>query len=178
LTPKGGEAGKVVEGVLEPGKMDRLLEHDTFRHNLPKARSSQDVWPLLVLATACLFFFDVFVRRVTISWEWARPAVNWVREKIFRTEKVEAPDERLERLRKRKAAVSTNLDERRAAARFEPQADEAAPDLDRVVEEVSGGPPPPPPVRTAPAPTTTSEEEDNYTSRLLKAKQQARKNKQ
>jgi hypothetical protein len=65
LTPKGGEPGRIIEGELEPGKMDALLDVDTFRHNLPKARSSQDVWPLLVLLAASLFFFDVFVRRVS-----------------------------------------------------------------------------------------------------------------
>ncbi len=176
LKPKGGEPGQVIEGELIPGKMDDLLETDTFRHNLPKARSSQDVWPLLVLVAACLFFFDVFVRRVQIGLEWARPAVNWVREKVFHREKVEAPDERLERLRKRKAAVATSLDERRAAARFEPQADEQAPDLDRVLEESAGPKTSSAPPRSAPSPTT-SEEEDSYTSRLMKAKQQAWKDK-
>src|SRR5690606_1770743 len=149
-----------------------LLEADTFRHNLPKARSSQDVWPLLVLVAACLFFFDVFVRRVQIGFEWARPAVNWLREKVLRREKIEAPDERLERLRQRKAAVVSSLDERRASARFEPEPDQATSDLDRVLEESAGTQAPLAPPRTAPSPTP-SEEEDSYTARLMKAKQQA-----
>jgi hypothetical protein len=176
LTPQGGEPGTIIQGELIPGKMDQLLSQDTFRHNLPKARSSQDVWFYFVLAAACLFFFDVLVRRVSMGWEWARPAVNWVREKVFSREKLEAPDERLERLRRRKADIATNLDERRAATRFEPEPDADA-DLDRVVEEVSGGQPTAPPVRTAPAPTAPSAEEESYTSRLMKAKQQAFKNK-
>ncbi len=177
MTPKDGEPGLIIQGEMAPGKMDQLLEADTFRHNLPKARSSQDVWPLLVLVAACLFFFDVAVRRIQFGLEWARPAVNWVREKVFHREKLEAPDDRLERLRQRKAAVSTSLDERRAAARFEPQPDEQAVDLDRVVEEVSGARPDAPPPRAAPTPTPSSEEEDSYTSRLMKAKQQAFKKK-
>lgn len=172
LKPKGGEEGKVIQGDMEPGKMDKLLAEDTFRHNLPKARSSQDVWPLLVLVAACLFFCDVFVRRVSISWEWARPAVNWVRERVLNRDKLEAPDERMERLRRRKAAISTNIDERRAATRFEPEPDAQA-DLDRVVEEVSGGQPSAPPPQTAPGPSAPSAEEESYTSRLMKAKQQA-----
>ncbi len=176
LKPKGGEPGMIIQGELIPGKMDDLLEADTFRHNLPKARSSQDVWPLLVLVAACLFFFDVFVRRVQIGFEWARPAVNWLREKVLRREKIEAPDERLERLRQRKAAVVSSLDERRASARFEPEPDQATSDLDRVLEESAGTQAPLAPPRTAPSPTP-SEEEDSYTARLMKAKQQAWKDK-
>jgi hypothetical protein len=178
MTPKGGEPGRIIQGDLEPAKMDKLLDVDTFRHNLPKARSSQDVWPLLVLLGACLFFFDVLVRRVSLSWEWARPAVNWVRQNVLNREKLEAPDERLERLRRRKQAIATNLDERRAAARFEPTPDAEAPDLERVVEEVSGGRPTAPPVRAAAPESAPSAEEESYTTRLMKAKQQAFKNKQ
>jgi uncharacterized membrane protein/Mg-chelatase subunit ChlD len=45
LAPKGGEPGKIIEGEIAAGRIDDLLEVDTFRHNLPKARTSQDVWP-------------------------------------------------------------------------------------------------------------------------------------
>ncbi|MBW3599801.1 MAG: glutamine amidotransferase, partial [Planctomycetes bacterium] len=179
LTPEGGEPGKIIEGEIAAGRIDDLLEIDTFRHNLPKARTSQDVWPLLVLVAACLFFFDVAVRRVQIGLEWAMPAINWIREKVFRTEKVEPVDERLERLRRRKADIAANLEERRAAARFEPQPDEAAPDLDQVVSDVSGGRPAQPQApRVTPTQAASTEEEDSYTSRLRKAKQEAWKKKE
>ena len=53
-----------------------------------------------------------------------------------------APDERLARLRNRKAAISNQIDERRAAARFEPVADEAVGeprDYEEVISDASGG---------------------------------------
>ena len=67
---------------------------------------------------------------------------------------------------------------RRAAARFAPEVDEAAParDLDEVLQDAAGGDTSD---RERPAQqqqTLAAEEEDTYTSRLLKAKQQARKN--
>ena len=40
-------------------------------HDLPKATSSQDVWYYLVLFGGCVFFLDVFFRRVTVDLSWA-----------------------------------------------------------------------------------------------------------
>ena len=45
LAPKGGEPGEVIPGTLAPGRVDELLAVNTFRHDLPKAISSHDIWP-------------------------------------------------------------------------------------------------------------------------------------
>ena len=107
-----------------------LLKFDPYRHNLTKATSSQDVWHYLMLAAACLFFADVFVRRVQIGFDWLPPLLGRVRDRILRREAKAAPAETIERLRSRKAAISQQIEERRAAARFEPTPDAPAPDLE------------------------------------------------
>jgi hypothetical protein len=79
-------------------------------------------------------------------------------------------------LRNRKAAVASQLDERRAAARFEPTPDdEAQPrELRDVLEQSAAGPSEP--QRPAAPPTAESPaEQDTYTERLLAAKKRAQK---
>ena len=66
LTPKGGEPGQQIAGSLTSGDLDELLEVNTFRHNLAKAISSNYIWPLLLVIAGCVFFADVFVRRVAV----------------------------------------------------------------------------------------------------------------
>ena len=51
-------------------RKDLLLEVNSFRHDLLKANSSQDIWYYLVLAASCLYFGDVFLRRVQVSFDW------------------------------------------------------------------------------------------------------------
>lgn len=183
FSPKGGDKGRLFEAdVLRDELATLVAQNDPFRQDLPKARSSQDVWPLVVLAASCLFFGDVFVRRVMVSWEWLWVLMAWLRKQLFgaRPEDV-VREERLERLRHRKAAVGGQLDERRAALRFEPQPDATPPiaaekSLDDVLRDASAptaaSAPPPPPSATSSGPTP---EADSYTSRLLKAKEQAKK---
>lgn len=175
VKPEGGQPGKVIAGDMTPEKLDGLLEENTFRHTLAKAISSQTVWPLFVLAAACVFFADVLVRRVQIHFYWIGPALGWVFARILRRPREEQPDVRMERLKSRKAVVSGELDERRAAARFAPQMDDAAPakNLDQVVQEAgaSGGPPPEKPA--AKAAPMAADRDESYTSRLKEAKKQA-----
>lgn len=177
LRPKDGGAGQLIDGQLRPGsKFDDMLKFDTFRHDLAKAVSSQNVWPWVMLVGALLFFADVFVRRVQVTFEWLAPVANWVRARVLRRAEPEPQDTRLERLRSRKAAVSEQLDERRAAVRFEPQdepAGGAGPPMDDVLRDVAQLPPTAPPPATGLSPT--SKEAESYTARLLKAKQQARR---
>ncbi|MCR4412521.1 MAG: VWA domain-containing protein, partial [Thermoguttaceae bacterium] len=70
LAPEGGQPGAVIEHPDGFARMDQLLQTDSFRHDLPKATSSQDAWYYLVLVASCLFFADVFVRRVQVSLAW------------------------------------------------------------------------------------------------------------
>ena len=150
---------------------------------LIKASSSQDVWHYLLLAAAFLFFADVFVRRVQVSFAWLPPLLGRVRDRVLRREPKAAPVETIERLRSRKAAISQQIEERRAAARFEPTPDAPAPDLETLSP---GGTPPtaapgatgsasaPPKPGAGPSPEP-KKEDDDYTSRLLRAKREARK---
>lgn len=179
LKPEGGKPGTVIEGEFNEEQVETLLAVDTFREGLPPSISSQDVWPLFLLFAASVFFADVFVRRVTLSFDWVGPTLAWMKTKVFGAEETEQHEERLDRLRSRKAAVAGEIDERRAAARFEPVMPEDgtpdARDVEQVLQDAAGGSS----VADQPRPRPTSQlspdaqEEESYTSRLLKAKQKA-----
>jgi uncharacterized membrane protein/Mg-chelatase subunit ChlD len=174
LKPDGGEAGKLIEGDLG-GDDEQLLQVDTFRGGLPPAFSSRDIWPWLLVAAAVAFFADVFVRRVTIGTEWMQPALAWVSTNVLRRQREEAPDQRLERLRSRKAAIEGEIDARRAATRFAPEVETPGErELRDVIEEAGSARPiePPRPLREVTLQPGQEQEED-YTSRLLKAKRKA-----
>lgn len=178
VTPKGSQPGQVIEDRKGRG-LPELLEFDTYRHNLTKASSSQDVWYYIMLITAFLFFADVFVRRVQISFAWLPPLVNRGLDVILRREAKPAPVEMIERLRSRKAAISLQIDQRRAAARFEPTPDAPAPELDALSPSDKGKPPDQPaarhPPQSAATPPDQKREDEDYTSRLLRAKREVRK---
>jgi hypothetical protein len=74
----------------------------------------------------------------------------------------------MERLRSRKAAVADQLQQQRAAARFQPTPDTPV-DTKAVLEEMSPAAAPPAPPKPA-TPLAPESEADDYTSRLLKAK--------
>jgi uncharacterized membrane protein/Mg-chelatase subunit ChlD len=172
VKPKDGEPGKLIEGELSRERIDSLLDVNTFRSGLAKAVARRDIWPLLLLIAGCAFFGDVLIRRVTVHFYWVVPAVAWAWDRLWRREVVVVADARLERLRSRKAAVVEQLDERRAAVRFEPPPEASAEQTGRSLEDVlkdAAGPPPAPG-----KPTLTSEQEQqSYTSRLLDAKKKA-----
>ncbi|NLF69994.1 MAG: VWA domain-containing protein [Candidatus Anammoximicrobium sp.] len=181
--PQGGQPGQLIEGDLQRGRLERLLDFDTFRHNLAPAISRQDIWPLVLLVTACVFFCDVLIRRVTIRFDWLGPAVGWLWARVLRRPLEQLPDERLKRLRSRKAEVSGQLEERRAAARFEPQAEEPGgpppASLEEVLKEAGGAPPPAAPPQTVAQSDQgpAAEQQKSYTERLLEAKKKAWKDK-
>lgn len=178
IKPDGGEEGSMIDGNLNEEVIGEQ-EIDTFRHTLRRAISSQDVWPLFLMFCACLFFADVFVRRVSVGYDWVEPGVNWVRERVLRREVDQQVEESLQRLRNRKQAVAGQIDERRAAARFEPQVDDdAAPTLDDVVQQNSVSGPTAGPAPQQPGVTPDETDDDNYTSRLMEAKKRAFKNRE
>ncbi len=174
LTPKDGDAGKLLDTPLARDEVDTLLNLDAFRGGLRKAITRQDVWPIVLLIAACVFFGDVLIRRVTLHFYWIGPAVKWLWNRLMRRTPQEVADQRLERLRSRKAAISEEIDERRAAARFEPQPDEdtGRQELDDVLREAGGSAPQAPPRPKAESPAPAAEAE-SYTSRLLEAKKKA-----
>ena len=69
--PQGGTAGQVLP-ALEAEVTESLVGTDVFRSGLAPARSIQDAWPWFVLVASCLFLADVFVRRVTIHFDWLK----------------------------------------------------------------------------------------------------------
>ena len=69
--PQGGTAGQVLP-ALEAEVTESLIGTDVFRSGLAPARSIQDAWPWFVLVASCLFLADVFVRRVTIHFDWLK----------------------------------------------------------------------------------------------------------
>src|SRR5262245_5215887 len=181
VKPTGGQKGEVIRGELAKGSIDRLVASvDTFRRTLAKAISSQDFWPLFLLIAAGIFLIDVFIRRVTVHFYWVLPALAYGYRRVLGRPQEEVRDERLERLRNRKAAVSTQIDERRAAARFEPVVDDLAGaprDYEQVIADAAGGGAGPgaqrPPEH---APTQTPQpEQDTSTERLLAAKKKSKK---
>jgi Mg-chelatase subunit ChlD/uncharacterized membrane protein len=166
--PKGGSPGRLIGAAKDSGRLDSLPAVNTFRHDLAKATSSQDIWHYMLLLGSCLFFFDVFFRRVQVGLGWVPPLAGKARDWLLRRQPQAPKPQYMERLRSRKAEVSGRLDQMRASARFEPAPQQPA-DL-AVLEE-----PAKPAVEPKPAPPPTAagppaEEEESYTERLLRAK--------
>jgi uncharacterized membrane protein len=178
MTPQGGQSGQIAPVGLERDQFDALLNLDTFRDGLRRAITRRDVWPIVLVIVAAVFWGDVFIRRVTVHFYWIAPAFRWLVNRVLRRPSEQVVDQRLERLRSRKAAVVEQIDERRAAARFEPQEDERAssPDLDELLGQVEGPAPQPPP-RASQETTVSADQESSYTARLLQAKKKAWKDK-
>ena len=162
--PEEGSEGKVIESSEGFDRKDQLLEVNSFRHDLPKATSSQDIWYYLLVLASCLFFGDVFLRRVQVSFAWLPRAVGRL---LGRKLAPPAPPT-IERLRSRKAEVTGQIEQLRASIRFEAPKDRLV-DVS-VIEE-----PAEPRGERAAAPPALVEEkkEDSYTARLLKAKAKA-----
>jgi hypothetical protein len=171
LKPRGGAQGELIEDPAQQDRIEELLKINSFRKDLPKATSSQEAWHLLVLVASVLFFYDVFVRRVTINLDWAKPYAARVRDKLLGREPKPAQPEYLARLRSRKAEVTEQIEQQKAATRFEPQRD-APSGTGALDEELRGaGPVAEKPRGTMPSSSLQPQkEEESYTDRLLKAK--------
>ena len=173
LTPKGGEAGQMMEGELAAGGLEELLSFDTFRRSLATAVSSTYIWPLLLVISSCLFFTDVFVRRVAVTFDWLPPLIEKIRTKLFGATDNGEDNSAMDRLKSRKAQISEDIDQRRAATRFEPDPEEP------VDTSILDDPATSAPLKDIKRPSQESQlapgekEEDTFTSRLLKAKKDA-----
>ncbi|HVX14967.1 MAG TPA: VWA domain-containing protein [Pirellulales bacterium] len=175
LEPKGGPPGVVIEDTTGRADPKELAKADTFRHDLPKATSRQDVWHFALLIAALTFFGDVFFRRVQVSFAWVPPLAGRMRDRLLGREPQAPPPEYMSRLRSRKAEVSEELEQRRAATRFEPTPDQPA-DVAALEEQIAA------PTAQAPAASArgglspeAQADEESYTSRLLKVKKDVRK---
>ena len=55
LKPTEGEPGQLITNVLDGSETDPKDFVDTFRHNLEKASSREDIWPWLVVIVCVVF---------------------------------------------------------------------------------------------------------------------------
>lgn len=174
--PKGGEPGRVFDGDLTRTGLDRLLENNSFRPTLTAAIGIQDIWPLLLLLTSLVFFSDIFVRRVAVSFDWVGTGYRKMVAKI-RGKEVETRQEAISRLRSRKAEIEREIEERRASSRFQPELDQPVSGkekLDQILaSEIEKTPALPPKL---PKDKLEAEKETSFTSRLLDVKRKAQQN--
>jgi uncharacterized membrane protein/Mg-chelatase subunit ChlD len=171
LKPSGGEPGAIIATDVAAAPTDDPNAIDTFRATLARAFSSQDAWHMATLLAACLFLMNVAVRRISIDPEWFAPLGRAVR-RLWSREVEAVPEQRMERLKSLKARVEGQIDERRAAVRFEPEADAsgASQALEDAMREATARPEGP---RATPGAASSAEEQETYTDRLLKAKKRA-----
>jgi len=168
LPAKGGPPGELVEAGLGTAPMDQLVANNPFRRDLAPAVANRSIWPWLVLIGSCLFFADVFVRRVQIQFEWLWLALARVRDTILRRKRAVAVPETMSRLRSRKKEIGEQIESRRATSRFEATADApeaTTPDIPTAKPSAKGS------EQTSTEPEEKPAEE-SYTERLLKAKRQ------
>lgn len=178
LKPKSGESGAVIEagsGAADPLKS--LLAINSFRHDLPKAASSQEAWHYVMLAAACIFFADIFIRRVQVDFGWVPALAVRLRDRLLGRSGAEPEPEYMERLQGRKAEVAGRIEQIRVGARFSPAEESPAAAAAGIsdVAELSGSASAtavkqPPSTKPSIAAENRPEEE-SYTQRLLKAKQ-------
>ena len=168
--PRDGEPG-VVNVPLENQPSEELIDQNSFRGGLADAKSIKDAWPWFVLVGCCIFWADVFIRRVAVNFDFIGKAIAKISGRD--NEKESNVTARLDALRKNKEALDDSIEKRRASVRFEPsQVDTAAAadvDLDNVSERKSAA--------SKPAETKPEETGPSYTERLLEAKRKARKDK-
>jgi hypothetical protein len=175
--PKDGQPGQIIEdkaapdAPLSPDSTVKLHAVDTFRHDLPKAASSQEIWHWLILLASCVFLGDVFIRRVNVNFDWVPPLWKRALDVILRREHAPAQPQLIERLKSRKAEVSGQLEQMRAATRFE-MPEKLPADLEKSLDELAPPPAAAPPGAAKPS-LTAEKEEESYTERLLKAKKKA-----
>jgi hypothetical protein len=176
LKPDGGEGGELLQLDITNVKPDDWKQFNSFRATLAKAFSSQDAWPLSLLIASACFLLSVAIRRITIDPAWFAPMIRLLNSIMRREQPAAMVDERIERLRSRKAELMGQIDEKRAAAtRFEAATDQTShTSLDEALRETGASPTSPP--STATRSPTAEQEEESYTDRLLKAKRRAQQN--
>jgi uncharacterized membrane protein len=165
-----GKPGDFVKEGLAAVALAKQIEQNPFRRDLPPAVTRQPIWPWLVVLGSCLFWGDVFVRRVQVNFEWLWAALGRLRDYVLRREHVAPAPETMSRLRSRKAQIEQQIEGRRAATRFEI----TDPTVGAAPPPVEGGAATPTVEKTRPAAEIKPEQAqaESYTERLLKAKKQ------
>ncbi len=175
--PRGGQAGEVIDGSLTRTGLSQLLETNTFRPTLSAAIGIEDIWPFLLVVCSTAIFADVLVRRVAISFDWLGRFWRYVKSFII-TPETESTAPTLSRLQSRKQEIENEIQQRRAATRFEPDVDcdsstiSGKQQLDNVLaSEIAKTPAAPPKIQRE---ELQPGDETSYTSRLLDAKRKSR----
>ncbi|MEM9186290.1 MAG: VWA domain-containing protein [Planctomycetota bacterium] len=183
LAPKEGSPGKVIDdeaGVQLPteGELpEPLVAVDPYRRDQPPTFASQDIWPLLVLLSSCVFLADVFVRRVQIGTEWMGPAGAWLARHVLRRQPEEKQAETMSRLRSRKAEVREQTTGR-SSARYEAGESVDADESPLFAPDAPAAKPTQPKQGGGMAESKEQKREESYTERLLKAKQKAKRDRE
>jgi uncharacterized membrane protein len=176
----GGPPGEYsADGLMKLASQAQVVQNP-FRRDLPPAVARREIWPWLVVAGTCLFWGDVFVRRVQVNLLWLAPALARFRDWVLRREHAAPAPEVMSRLRSRKQEIDAQIEGRRAAARA------ARFEIDESTAEAAGAAPPPletvgpqppagPVVTAKPTPPAEEQTTESYTERLLRAKRQARR---
>ncbi|HYO26563.1 MAG TPA: VWA domain-containing protein [Lacipirellulaceae bacterium] len=170
LRARNGPAGRLItDGLTSAG-----AGTSPFRRDLPSVSSRQPIWPWVVAAGTCLFWGDVFVRRVQVNFAWMSPAIGRLRDRLLRREAAAAPVESMRRLRSRKEEVAGQM-ARQRSARFEDERETAA--ADESVQGLIDAAPAPPPPRPRPGSAAADQAPSqlSYTERLLQAKKSAQR---
>ncbi len=154
-------AGQVISGK----NVDEMLQFDTFRRTLPQPVASQEIWHWVLFAAGCLFFVDVFQRRVSIDWAYFGGLVRERFDRLLGRRPILATATPLDRLQQLKKAVAQD---RKTLSDPPPLLSPADP-------SVLGEPSAKPSVAAtaAPPPAVPVTEEIDYTNRLLQAKKDA-----
>ncbi len=172
MPAKNGLPGQLVDVGLGLSQPKQLLAANPFRRDLPPAIANQSIWPWVILLGSCVFFADVFVRRVQVDFEWLMPMLARTRDWVLRREKAVPVPETMGRLRSRKREISKQIEGRRAATRFEEPID-LPPETSDAVAQASASAPTSKPRPQKPVSETPDEAAGpSYTERLLKAKRQ------
>lgn len=178
IVPAGGAPGQVIPEPSDAETLEKAADINVFRRDLPRASSRQAAWHMLAFLVGCLFFADVFNRRVMVDPTWLLAGLAWARDRVLRRERLQPVPASMARLQARKEAIGRELDDRRAAARFEPEptaatgatsgevlAEARTRETVRPADATKT-------VGTSLGPQKDQPEPESYTERLLKAKRQ------
>jgi hypothetical protein len=175
LEPRGGQRGAVIAEPIGDAGESQAGRVNVFRHDLAPATSRETIWPALVFAAACLFFVDVFNRRVAFSLKSVRLAAGRMRDRLFTRSGEIEQELSIERLRTRKTEVGEQIVRRRAVVSME---EDAGDTLERGHHAVATQTLEANAADATSEPSSRPEVDEDYTARLLRAKQrvwQARK---
>jgi Mg-chelatase subunit ChlD len=154
-------AGQVIAG----SSVKDWLQYDTFRRTLPQPVASQEIWHWVLFAAGCLFFVDVFQRRVSIDGSYFGGLVRERFEHLLGRRPILATATPLDRLQQLKKAVTLDRNSLSDPPLLSPTANPSVLAPPTTMPSVSA--------TAAPPPTEPAAEEIDYTNRLLQAKKEA-----